>query len=474
MRSILLLFFLTISLVTTANEGFNYKLKKHQKFEKTFSVNINENATLHLLIVKNKDSKLYDLIPFYMNDKQAITQLETTSFKEIPEIISYHQNNNNVTLISHQNETLDIMDFDVLTRKLTKKSIPNFKKPATVFIEKQKSIILYYDKKESSISIVTIKDSESLNTLKYPVPVSIQKNISTSFKGTIEVLNTNEYVENGSIAGTQAYLLNGSFYFVIDKENENILETIILNPNKKEPFAFKTFISNKIKKVKSSNSYVIDGKLFSLKLGKEDLYLSIYDILSGTTKKEISLNEELNKIASIKSKSSKFLKGANKKDMKPTITVNTTKEGSFKVTMNYVNKTTYQYYNNWFWMHQMMMQQQQMIMNQQYMMQHSPNRFGPNPDNYQEVLIDSFIEKTTSFSFILNIDFEVFEDENQETTYKFVDKEKYLKLLSDNKNIYNSTIGFLEDEFRYMFTNKKKNTVYIQTKKINRKSTVTH
>ncbi len=473
MKSILLLFFLTISLATTANEVFSYQLKKNQKFEKTFSVNINDNATIHLIIVKNKDSKLYDLIPFYMDDKQVIIQLETANFKEIPEIISYHQNKNKVTLVSRQNETLDIMDFDVLSGKLTKKSISNFTKPATVFIEKQKSIILFYNKIDSSVSIVTIKDSETLNTSKYQVPASIQKNVSNTFKGTIEVLNTNEYVENGSIANTQAYFLNNIFYFVIDKENENRLETIILNPNKKEPFAFKTYVSNKIKKVKSSNSCVMDNKLFLMKLGKEGLNLSIFDIATGTKKKEISLNEELSKIASIKNSSSKFLKGANKKDMKPTITVNPTKDDSFKITMNYVNTTTYQYYNNWFWMQQMMFQQQ-MMMNQQNMMNTMPSRFGPNPDNYLEVLMDSFIEKTTSFSFILNDAFEVSEYKNQETTFKFVDKEKYLKSLSDNKNIYNSTIGFLEDEFHYMFTNKKENTVYILTKKINRRTTTTH
>lgn len=461
MKNILLAFLLLAFTTSFAAEVFNYKLKGNQKYENSYSVNFADEATLHLVVVRNKDTKNYDVLPFYMNKSGEVNQMASASFEDKPEIISSHKAGTTVTLVMYHRKNLTVADFDLNSASVVKETIQLREKPENIITKTNQSIIVIPDLNGKTLEFLLVKNSQKMNKKTAEIPEDFQKDIKKIFTNNPDIINTEEFVQNGSIGTNQVYYENGNFIIINDEKADGVLKAFMVNPEGNEPMRKSVFTTTtNLDKIKDGNSYLKDNKLFGMFLGKEDFGISIFDVNTGVEEKSILLSEDISQIESADNTQA-YMKGATKSKMKPTISVNITKNSNYKVTVDYVDSSTYTYYN-WMWMHQMMMQQQQMMMQQNMM---RPGGFGPNPANFEmDVLFKE--NNSVSLNFTLDKDLTILRDNNDETKYQFVDKEELLKQLKENKEIKNISAGFLENEYRYLYTDKKEETIFIANKEI--------
>jgi hypothetical protein len=444
------------SFTSFASDKFIYALEKHQAFESNTSFDINDDSTIHLLVLRNKESKKYDLIPFYVTTDNEPKQLDTSSFAEVPELVSYHINGDILTVLGHYERTLEILDYSLTEGTVTKSSWDEYKKPKNVFSTDNKTVFVDASRKGESLLIKTIHNSGNIEDGNLAVPQDLQKTIKTLFKATIEEIETNEYVKDGSIANVQAYMENDNLYFVSFNKVKNDFTLVSVHPQEEVAIKKNTLTYDGIDKLREGNVHLMDGKLFALFLAKEDFAINIYDADNGEEVKSFSLKSELANLKRIKLIKDEFMKQSSKTKHKPTLAVNKNESDQYIVTVNYVNKTTY-YYNNW-WFHHHFMMHQQMMMNQ-----NMPSKPGATFDPYQDFDGYFFEDKPLPLKIVLDKELNIVEDGILTPKKTYIDKEKYSEGLNEKKEINNLSIGFLKKTYHYMYTDRKEKNVYIQS-----------
>ncbi len=459
LKKLLYPFILIISFNSFATDAFKYKLKDHQKFEQTLSVDIDKKSSLHMLIVKNKKSGKKELIPFFIDEQKAIKELSTLAFDDEPQLISFHTNGNTLTLINYDEGNLYIDDIDTSTGKLlNRKQHKDVDKPEHVFKQAHKTTFLKVFKKGKSIEFTHVENSNLSIVNKLDTPKDLQNKVKDILKENVDVVNTNEYVKNGSISKTQAYFEGEILMLVYDEKDDEQVETLKIKLNDENPFTYQNYSATALEKLKNSNSYFKDDKLFVVNSGKEDVEMNIFNASSGKKEKRLSLKKEMAFAETDLEKRENFIKQSRRSINKPTVTLNETKEGNFAVRMDFVNIKTYSYNDLWWMHHHMIMMNQMHIQQQQHRMMMGPN--------ISLLEIDDLYTKntSTSISFVINKNLDLMKNASLETIYNDVDTKKYSEELNKNKEIRNKSLAFLKDEYHYIYTDKKENNVYIETK----------
>ncbi|MDT0295445.1 hypothetical protein ACFQ3R_02980 [Mesonia ostreae] len=461
-KKLLLYLVFLISTSVFATDGFKYALKKHQKFNRTMSIDINKCTSVHFLFVKNKNTKQQQVIPFYVDEQKNITELSSLSFEDEPELISFHTNGTTLTLINFEDGNLSIDDIDLSTGKhLNRNQTQDVEKPEFIFKQKNKSIFVEADRKGRNLTFTHIENSTSSSTKELATPKDLQDKVKDIFKTDVDVINTREFVKNGSIAKSQAYFEGDKLLLVYDEKEDDEVETLQINPNAEQAFEFKNYKSTALEKLKKSNSYVNDDKLFVVNSGKEDVEMNVFDIESGKKEKRLSLQQEMAFAENDLEKREDFIKQSRKFKNKPTLTVNETQEGNLAVRMDYVNIQNYSYHNMWWFHHHMMMHQMHIQQHQQMNMM-----MGPNISSLDIDALYTKKKESTSISFVISKDLELLKDASLETKFREVDAEKYIEELSDNKEVKNESLAFLNDEYHYIYTDRKEDVVFIKIEKL--------
>lgn len=463
---ILILFFIEIQSCYSI-DLFNIQLDKNEKLEGTYSVKISNNQTSHFLIVKNSNTKKYSLKPFLFDSNKNIKELDEVIFDETPNIIANHIEGNTVVLSNYieKDKTLFIVDFDLKTGKNNFKKIQKIEKPDLIFSVSDRSVIIDFIKNGEKLDVKTIINSVNVIDKTIDTPKNLLKEFKAVIKEIPEAINQNEFVKNGSIKDSRAYLNNNKLLFTNQKIKDLNLFSIGLNDN--NDFDKSVFVFGFDKKIKDINSYLLDDNLVVIGSNKEDLKLKIFKKENGKEIKELSLQNDIKNYLDQKDIEA-FIKEAKKSSLKTTITLNETKSKKIKVRIDRVNKQTYNYnYNWWFFHHWMMQQQQQMIMQQQ-MMQNIPRGGGFGPaNNFNSEIEKSFLlkeEKNQSLEFILNENFNLENSNSEETFHKEHDKDEVLKEYEDNKNIKEFSCIFLDNELHYVYQDKKTKNISINFK----------
>ena len=76
------------------------------------------------------------------------------------------------------------------------------------------------------------------------------------------------------------------------------------------------------------------------------------------------------------------------------------------------------------------------------------------------------MEGSKPLTFVLSKELELLDNASEEAEKEFVDKKKYSEQLQENKNIYHPSLGFLKEEYHYMYSDKKEDVIYIKSKPI--------
>jgi len=464
------LFIITLLLsvsLSQANELFKITLSKDQKLENTFSASLANNTTLHIAVISNKESKKYDLIPVYIDSQKQAKKLTKMVFDEIPVIVSYHLNNNIASLITHneKKEELSILDFNLTTGASNVNKLKDEAFPDNVFRLNNKTTLVYTEKE--AINSITIENAGLVSYSGVKVPEEYQNKFKKFLKNNPQAINQNEYVKNGSINDARAYLKDDQIIFTENTKSFGA-DLYIFDFEKQTVDVSEFNFRNTETKYRGFNTYIQDENLFVVLNNKEDVLFKTQSIVDKTSTSEISIKNSLQQLKKEAKTLDNFLKASNKANMKPTVTLNKNDMGNFVVRLDYVNKNTYQYHHDW-WFHHWMFHQNNMMMQRHIQMQTQNMSFGsgPNPEYFNTLpeiyTTPSKEEESYAIEFEYNINSKtIIEDGNLNTTFKNIDKDSHLDEFENNKKMKEFTADFTENDFRYIYQDKKTKTIYIK------------
>ncbi len=442
-----LLAVLLASILNINSQDVRILLEKKQKVESTFSGDINQESTVHLVFYKDKKLKNYRVIPIFYDKNNNAIRLDELHFSKKPEIVSYHQNKENtLTLLFNveYKKTLVIADFDLNTKKSKIKYERLFEKSNLVFKLPTKTILIELKgKNKDSINVMLIENTQTISTITIkPIPEQ-KSDFKEIFDSEISVINTDEYVEYGSFLPSKAYYVDGILKFVHDEKKTGKTTFLNIDLNNPESLEFSRLSAANNQKIKDINSYLFDNKIFYLVNANSNVYLRIFDVETKKILYKTNLANNLIKYFNPK-EINKYINKTSKSFYTPTITVNTSVENNMVLNIGYVDNRTYNYYNDWWFQHWMWQQQ---IM-QPMPTPNLPN-FGPNPMKYDYNYIP--LKDLKPFQIVLNSNFEILNNATTETKRKNIDKDKYKKRLDNNYSLYHSSLAFTANSVRSIY-----------------------
>ncbi len=452
---------------SSEREEFSYSLPEFYKLKNTVSVKVAGQRSLHMAIAKNKNSNKYDVVPFLMNREGKVNELSILSFEDEPELVSFHINDDQLTLINFQDNQLIIDDLNLDGLSTKRKLVTDVEKPKNIITQDHETLLMKADRKENKLSITRISNSENINELNLEIPAELEDKFDQMFESNPQIIKTEEFVKNGSIANFQAYYSDNKINLVFnEEEDDQNISLLSVSLEGENNFELKEFKTPEMEKLKNSNSFLKNKQLFVLNSSKEDIELNVFNTEKENLLKNLSLKKDLSYLAENQEELEDFIRDSRRNKNKPTVTINETKNGNLAVRMDYVNRNNYNYYNLW-WMHwHMQMQwQMQMQMQQQQMMNQVPTSFGPNITSLE---IDDLYTKEEDHSYTLVLDKELQLQQtikNIETKYPDIEIEKYkerIDKMKKNLKIENTSVIFLDTTYRLCYSDQKKNIIHIK------------
>ncbi len=448
-----------------ANELYKIKVEKNQKIQGTLSAELSDNATIHFVFTKNSESKKYEITPIFVDAKKQPKQLDMFETSEIPSILSYHKNGSIVTLSNfyEKKKELQRIDFNVNSGKFQSTTTKDFSNPKNVFRLSNQTVFVDFDKTKNKLSTMSFSNSKEMKEDKFEFSATEFNNFKAFFNETPQEVNQNEFVKNGPISKRKSYFSDNKLIFTSEKDKSNI-QVLTLQLDGSKQYKFTDFNFNYAKEIKDQNTFVADNLLMSVAASKEDITLNSFDMNTNKATKSLSLQNDLKQKFDVETRK-KFIESTAKSAMKPTVTLNKTKDpNKLLVRLDRVNKSTYNYSHNW-WHYHWMMHQQMLMMHQQQMMRNTmaPRGFGPNMD-YYDAMAMLYIAKSDikPIEFVIDLNLSIDENASTETLHKSIDQDEYLEKYKDDKNIKEFTAGFTSSDFRYIYFDKKTETVYLK------------
>ncbi len=484
-----ILFFACVLLVAAISHANNViQLPKHFKVKKTFSGDLNDTESFHLVFSKNKKTKEQTIHSYIFDGDKTLT-LPLINSKNKYSVITFHYDNDILSVLlqfeKERKNFLKRIDYDLKQSTVSESDVFSHEDIYSTIRLKDKSILVY--KYEDSISINSYMNNKKPIRKTYKFK-DRNDEVYKFFKDKyVSPIRTNEFVSNGATNNLRLYYHDNALTFtkdgdikqravgffnidISDKKQYNITETlsISLKDDVLKP-TLKTFNNPSKKKFKKATSYFFKGNLFQLGLSKTEGSILISDISTGKKLNQITIDSSiLNKIKASKDFKGLeyFLKKAGKNKHNATITVNETKTDKLILRVDYVD-ANYTYNYNW-WHHHMMFQQHQMM--HQNMMNNIrtnlPSRFGPSQPN--EVSLNYVIKnkKDRYFELLISKDGEIFNKTLPETKHKEINKKEYIDKLKKNTSLSKKSSCFLKNTFRHIGYSRTLKGLVIQTNKI--------
>jgi len=445
------------------------KLPDHFKVENTFSGDLPDNKSFHLIFAKNKNTKRFEIFS-YLYDGDKVIEMGVIKNKHSYSLVSFHSNGNMLSLLLNykikKENFIRKIELNIESKEISESKAFGHKDFETSFRKVDRSILIY--KSKTDLLIRQFKGSEEAQ----------EKNINISIEGTsikryfkdqyISSINTDEFVDNGSTLKLKVYLIEDDLVFTKEDQKGNQTSVLIFSLNNdNDPFR-NSFSNTNAIKFKKSTSYVFDNKLYQLAISKDKGTIKVWDIYTNRVLSEIALQESLGKY--VKSKENfkgitDYLKQAAKKKYIPTIAVNKTIAGIGLVRIDYVD-ITYSYNYNWWWHHhQFMMWQQQQMHFQNNMMNSVPN-FGPSLSNNYILDLYKFESDDRYFELLIDGKGSIANNDNTETVYSDLNKEEYIDKLEDIDDFKYESSCFLKDSFRFIAYSKVRKGFVFQTNEL--------
>ena len=438
------------SIVFADNTIFNeIVIPKNFKVDRTYSGDILNTGSFHLIFGKNKKTKRYTVLSYFFDGKE-ILELPSLTNKKPYNIISYHYKNNILTLlfkynINKKKSLLKRINYNLKENVLEESDVFDHTNIEKVIRVKDRSILLYKERELLSVKEFIANDSVVIKTLKVDKVSSFSDYFKDKYVAKIRI---DEFVKNGSTNKLKLYYNNHSLIFTKDTDLFRNTEFIELNLLKNTlSIEKKSFDNNTEGNFQKMASFFNDERLYQFIQTKEKSFINLFDTNTGEQLNSILLDEYLNNYVKNNSNFqgiSNFLKHSKKTNYLVTITANKTNNNKIRIRLDYVD-IDYSYQNNFLQFNQMMNQ-----MNQGLMRQNLPAGFGPQ-------LIDDFVfnnavveKEKRFFELIIDNKGNLLDEKLPETIYKEMDKKKEFEHLKGISHFKYQSGCFLKDSFRYI------------------------
>lgn len=436
-------------------------LPKYYKKLSTFSGDISEKKSFHLIFTKNKKTKNYKAFS-YVFDGDKVTELPGFTNDKPYNILSYHNKNNVLTLLlSHtvrKKSFLIKVDYDLVTKKITKSNAVNHLKFEKVLREKERSVLIYKKDNFLTIKLFSGNNQVVVKQLKINKLDKINDYFRDDFIGAVK---TDEFIKNGSATRFKLYLDKNELIFTKDTKLFSNTEVIRLNFNNDKILVNQSSYDNNLdEETIDMGSFYSNQKVYQVIIRKEKSFISIFNSETNKKLKTIVLDESLNSY--IKNNKFqgilKFLKSSKKPEHIITIAVNNTRNNKIRIRLDYVD-INYRYNNN-FWFQQQMMRE----MNRNLMQINLPKGFGPKPLD-DTSLFFSISKEKRFFELLIDENCQLLNEDLPSSIYKEVNKTKYWNNLNSSAGTFDSSC-FLLNNFRYFFYNKHSKKFIFKSKNL--------
>lgn len=453
MKKLLLFTALVLANLSQGSELLRFKLNKDDKLQSTYSASIGNGSSVHFAIVKNGSSKKFLLMPYLIDASNKVKKLNSFASENNFNIVSFHSNNDVLSIVDYNSDDKEInfIDFNLETGKSTSKRQEQKTPFDHLFRLKNKTLLVTLDKKTNFLKVQTVATSDAITQTNISIPEDKQKLFKKLADQTIESVNQDEFVKNGSISTRKAYSIGNDIVYTFEKDKSET-QVLKFDLNKTEDFALSTINTEDLKSSKDVSNYLVNDKITFLAVDKEDVKLNIFDINSSKKTNTLSFKNDLSTLVN-QEQLADFMKQASKSSNKSTVTVNKTKDNKLKFRVDYVNASEYSYnynwwFNQWFFQQQMMMQQQHMMMiNRQAQM-----RMGPAAPEDIFMCFENFKDaEKKAIEFTLDTDFKATAQENNILQYPEIDKDKYLEKYKSDRKIKQFTSNFENNEMHVIY-----------------------
>ncbi|TDP60135.1 hypothetical protein [Flavobacterium dankookense] len=464
-KIIFILLFMSVQL-SSAVELFSYKLNENEKLEGNFSLVVNDKETCHFLFIKNTESKKYIVKSCILSSERKIKQLDDLVLEVEPNFYTSHTNGDVLTVSSYdeKKEMLTVIDFNMATGKSNFQNLNNFK-PDLYFNQNNRSILVNLGKNDVYVQVIT--NTKSTEKKVFNIPESIIKDYKNIKNGRypIEGINQSEFVKNGSINKSRAYLGADNLYFTTSKDdsqtgvlkfdlNTDVVKSQSIDYNFNSPYI-------------DRNTFIFDEKLYVSSLSANDVVIKSFNLLNNSENGKLSVMNDLSNIVD-NTVVQDYFSQTKLANLKTTITVNKTIDNLYKIRIDRVNKFAYMYNYNWWWQHQFMRMQMQMMQMNQIRSLSMPGGFGPSAADFDDdlIMISSKAKEYNYFEFVVDANFIPQKNSTSETKYKNFEIDELIKEFENNSSIKKFAPAFLKDEMRYIYQNNKTKEIIIDFKKI--------
>ncbi|CAL2103769.1 conserved protein of unknown function [Tenacibaculum sp. 190130A14a] len=442
------------------------KLPKHFKVDHTFSGDLSNTTSFHLIFSKNKKNKLHTIHP-YIFDGNDITTLEAITNEFAYNIVSFHKEDTVLSLLlsftKDKKEFIKRIDIDLSSNSIKENEAINHEDFSTSIRKKNSSILVYKNKKE--FKLIAFKGTDKVKTLTYTYDKNFDK-YRDFFDSHIEAVKTDEFVANGSVAKLRAYLDDSKLIFTKENTIHGYTEYLSIPLNKEEliPSNITSFKNrNSEGAYKKITSFYHNNKLYQFANNKKTGSIKIHSLDNGNSS-TINIDQSLLK-SLVKTNHfngfEAFLKAAGKNKHNTTITVNKTKDDNVKVRVDYVD-IEYSYHYNWWWHHHMM----HMNMMHQQIQFSAPAGFGPTQPNDIHFNNYEAVKEKKYFEFVIDNENKLVNNTLSETTYKEVDKKHFIDKLEEISDFKHESSCFLKASFRFIVYSRNLKGFIIQTNNI--------
>ncbi len=437
--------FLLIISTLYATETKLIEIEEGYHIKSTFSGNLENGKTFQSLIFQ-KGYSTFKIRTFVNDLKTDFTELESISFKKTPSIESFHLQGEKLFLLVNEGQNNKRVLTPVVYNLSTKKNkvlktidMKNFQKSIRLH---DKTLLLF--NKKNAVTIVIFNDSHQ----KHDYTIENAKMLF--FENTPTYINQLEYVKNGSNKKENIYYDDNQLVLIKNDAKKIVYSILDLNETnqtiKPKEIYFET-------KYKDYNSFYSDGKIVLVGLNSEKSDVMIYDSKTNQLVKKYKIED----LITSNKKVQDFIKNAKKTRFKPTIVFNKTKKNNYEVTIDYVDNNTYQYYDNWWFFRHSMMHQQMMNNIHRGGGSFGVPGIGPSP-HYHIPFLD---EENHEMTFYFNSNFEIIENGGA-LSYKFIDRDVYLKKYEENKKIKFLSSSFSKNYYTICYYSKKNKKVILK------------
>ncbi|MFT7071766.1 MAG: hypothetical protein ACJAX3_000740 [Patiriisocius sp.] len=205
-----------------ANDIFSYTPPENLRVAGTYSSEMGNGNSFHLVIMRNKKEDNFKIKPIFIKSDGTALEFEIVTLNHEPSIISHHSENEMMSFVDFNKNTNLVSVYDFNTANLTYHSGPRkieVKKIQTIFRLDNKTVLLNVGD-TMELSSIVIKGNEPLIEIKKMIPAEYHKEFKKIRQNGLDAINQTEYTLKGSINKNKIFLNLDELSFVMDDEKK--------------------------------------------------------------------------------------------------------------------------------------------------------------------------------------------------------------------------------------------------------------